>query len=723
MLSLARTIRIVPWILLLWGGIFGCCFAQNLLPEKPKAKVSLLFPSLSVQPGSEIEGIIECNVLSGWHLYWKNPGEVGLAPTFDWKLPQGVSVQDIEWPAPVRFQEGRAALYGYNGTVQWVVRLKFDKSVPEGMCPIELSTLWLACDGECVPGSQKTDLTFIVSKSAPVVQQNPTFLQEAKQHLPIPLSGSEASLEKSVLCLTLPVSVPADIKEIILFPQQQGLFPPERLPKWGKNDDNHLQLMIECSDIGKAYLLQNLTFSGIVQIIPKKGPSLNYSITTPLSIMAQPLVEVEKEKGWKLPLSQSITPDMTFILLAAFLGGMILNVTPCVLPIVGLKILHLFSFRQSGKPIALHGVAFLLGSLTAFWALAGSLYFLEYIGSTIGWGFQLQEPLFVAVLILGLFVFAMNLFGLFEIGVSVSAWAANVEQGIGAVRTPTYAASYVSGLLATVIATPCTGPLLGSVLGFAITFQPLEGFLIFTAIGVGAAFPFLVITLCPPLLRLLPKPGAWMTTLKQFFGFCVVATILWLLWVLEAETRGMSLLLAVVGLTFFAVALWILGHWATPARSFVCRFLARIIALVISIVGIGLFFFSFDSSLHRLVDTYMPRYKTIAWKSFSRPLLEQELRDGHTVFVKFTAKWCIICQTNQVVFLSPEVVDAFERHEIVPLEADWTNGDEEITEMLRSIQRNGVPVYAVFRPGKAPVLLPEIITVDEVVESIKNVGE
>jgi thiol:disulfide interchange protein DsbD len=393
--------------------------------------------------------------------------------------------------------------------------------------------------------------------------------------------------------------------------------------------------------------------------------------------------------------------------------------------VVGLKILTLISLRDARLVKVLpHGLIYTLGVFVTFWALAGTLYLFESFGSVMGWGFQLQEPHFVMALTILLFGLALNLFGLFEIGTSVAAWASEIEykEGVSS-RTPTLTATFISGVLATLIATPCTGLLLGSVFGFASALSPYEGLQLFTAVGFGMSLPMIIITAFPPLIRLLPRPGAWMVGLKQFFGFCVLATIAWLLWVLNAEIPSLSFVAIFSGLLLTAFGLWIFGRWGTPVRSIVTRSVGRALALLFVAGGIVILAGSIDQRIVSWLSTTIPEQSSIQWKPYSKAIRDEEVENGKTVFVDFSARWCLTCQTNKIAFLPAKVVEAFNSHHIVTLMADWTNGDPEITAELRALGRNGVPVYAFYRKGHPPYLLPELVTPEIIIQSVETVAK
>lgn len=696
------------------------------------SNVALLFPSQVVRPGTELKGVVEFYIENDWHLYWKNPGGTGLAPSFDWQLPPGLVIKDIQWPTPSILFSGGTPFYGYSKNPQLVVTFTIDESMPEGTYPIVLSAFWLACDGSCVPGSQQFETSLTISASAPKTVDN-ALLHDAQKNIPIPLSGGEASSHNDRLLLQLPVPEEAlsHIESVILYPEQAGLFTLDQTPIWSTTNDK-LTLSIPSLSQADSILEKSKHFSGLCQIISKNKPPVTFSFTAIYSPAIQndllPIFDQSWERQNTIDTLTDASAQTTLntALLFALLGGFILNFTPCVLPIVGLKLLTLISFREPRRWKTLpHGIVYALGILATFWALAGMLYAFEYFGITMGWGFQLQNPLFVLALIIIFFCLALNLFGLFEIGTSLASWASLIDQNKGVFsnpQVPTFSATFISGVLATLIASPCTGPFLGSVLGFAAVFHPKDGLLLFTAMGLGMSLPIIFVTAFPALLYLLPRPGAWMISMKQFFGFCVLATVTWLLWVLDAQVPSLSLPWIISGLTTVAFGLWIYGTWGTPVKPLITRLIGRALAVLFVACGVALLASDVDARVIPWAKSFFPKSTTISWEPFSKNRLESELKKKNIVFVSFSAKWCLTCQTNALAFLSPKVVKAFEDHHIVALNADWTLEDPAITEMLRSLGRNGVPVYAMFTKDQKPLLLPEIVTPDLIVEDVELVS-
>ncbi len=401
-------------------------------------------------------------------------------------------------------------------------------------------------------------------------------------------------------------------------------------------------------------------------------------------------------------------------LLFAFLGGMILNLMPCVLPVLSLKIMGMV--KQAGeapRERLKHGALFTLGVVASFWVLAGIMLLLQAGGEQLGWGFQLQSPSFVIVLSVFLFLFGLSMFGVFEIGTSLTG----VGQGVAGGSS--YTSSLISGVLATTVATPCTAPFMGSALGFTLGAPAYVAFLVFTFVGLGMAAPYLLLTTIPALLKFIPKPGAWMESMKQFMGFLLMATVLWLIWVLSLQTGADGVVILLAALLLVALGGWIFGRWGNIAKEQPTRRIAQAIALV-AVAG-GLFFSLTNIKAKEQETAGVHKQGSIEWLAYTPELVEGLKAEGRTVFLDFTAAWCLSCQVNEkVAFSSEEVQNEFARRGIATVRADWTNHDETITRALAAFGRNSVPLYVLYAPGKDPVLLPEIITPGIVLEALRN---
>jgi len=403
----------------------------------------------------------------------------------------------------------------------------------------------------------------------------------------------------------------------------------------------------------------------------------------------------------------------------AFLGGMILNLMPCVLPVVSLKILNFVQMAGKNRRLILsHGLAYSLGVLLSFWVLAIALSILQAYGNSVGWGFQLQEPLFVALLAMILFVFSLSMFGIFEVGTMLQTLAGQQEVQKG---NKGLSSSLFSGILATAVATPCTGPFLGPAVGFAVTQSPFISLLMFTSLGLGMAFPYLLLSAFPQLLRFLPKPGAWMITFRELVAFIMLATTLWLLWVFGAETSMMALFLLLQSFLILGIACWTWGKFGVLHRSKRTRRIA---------LGCTVFLMLFGGKLAVDASKQVEETTDIAfnmesnplkneWVPFSKELLDKLTAEGKPVFIDFTARWCLICQTNHMALSTDQVEKKFDQLGVVKMKADWTRRDPSITEELKKFGRSGVPLYLYYDGKKTkPEILPQILTPETVMDYV-----
>ena len=405
-------------------------------------------------------------------------------------------------------------------------------------------------------------------------------------------------------------------------------------------------------------------------------------------------------------------------LLSAFLGGIILNLMPCVLPVLSLKILGIVqqSGEDSRKRIN-HGISFTLGVLASFLVLAGVLLLLRAGGEQLGWGFQLQSPAFIILLTILLFLFALSMFGVFEIGTSLTAVGQKSSNDTG------FVGSFSSGILATIVATPCTAPFMGSALGYALSQPTIVALLIFAMLGLGMALPYLLLTTVPGLVKYVPRPGAWMESFKQFMGFLLMATVLWLLWVFSLQVGAEGLLILLAAFIIVSIGGWIFGRWGNIAKPKPTRIKA-ILLTALFIIGGVVFAFKYIDTNAQISQNI--EQGNINWQKFTPELVKKSLQEGKPVFIDFTAAWCLSCQVNEkVAFGSEDVQKAFKELGVVMLKADWTNSDETITKELAKFRRNSVPLYVLYsgKKNEEPQILPEIITpgiVLDALDKIKN---
>ncbi len=415
--------------------------------------------------------------------------------------------------------------------------------------------------------------------------------------------------------------------------------------------------------------------------------------------------------------SQEFEGGLALALLFAFLGGIILNLMPCVLPIISFKIMGFVKMAGENRALILkHGLLFSLGVIVSFWFLAGMMLILQAYGQSVGWGFQLQEPLFVGFLAALLLMVGLNMFGVFEAGLGVASWAGE-KQHTGSQESSSFSSSFLSGVLATAVATPCTGPFLGSAIGFAFTLPALYALLIFTVLGLGMASPYLLLSAFPSCLRYMPKPGAWMVTFKEFVGFVMMATVLWLVWIFGAQTSNVALVVLLFAFLFIAIACWIYGKWSLPTTSRIARTVAYASALLF--LGLGALAIttaasSADSHAHNTAQMTGQGGSIHQWETFSPERVAELQKQGIPVLVDFTAKWCLICQANHLILSQDKVSNKLADNGVVKMKADWTKNDPVITQELRKFGRNGVPLYVLYgpNPGEQPKILPQVLTAD-----------
>ncbi len=427
--------------------------------------------------------------------------------------------------------------------------------------------------------------------------------------------------------------------------------------------------------------------------------------------------EAPKKEISEAPVKSGEEPIGIWIaLLSAFLGGIILNLMPCVLPVLSLKILGIVqqSGEDSRKRIK-HGIAFTLGVLASFLVLAGVLLLLRAGGEQLGWGFQLQSPAFIILLTILLFLFALSMFGVFEIGTSLTTVGQKSSNDTG------FVGSFSSGILATVVATPCTAPFMGSALGYALSQPTIVALLIFAMLGLGMALPYLLLTTVPGLVKYIPRPGAWMESFKQFMGFLLMATVLWLLWVFSLQVGAEGLLILLAAFIIVSIGGWIFGRWGNIAKPKPTRIKAILLTALFIIGGVVFAFKYIDTNVQ---ISQSIEQGNINWQKFTPELLKKSLQEGKPVFIDFTAAWCLSCQVNEkVAFGSKDVQKAFKKLDVVMLKADWTNSDEMITKELAKFGRNSVPLYVLYsgKKNEEPQILPEIITPGIVLDALNKI--
>jgi thiol:disulfide interchange protein DsbD len=684
----------LPPVLLLCLSLAATAHANPV--QRPHIEAELIPASTAVEPGGTLTVALRLKMQEHWHTYWKNPGDSGLPTRIEWNLPEGFEAGPILWPAPRRIDIGPLANYGYEGEVFLLTDIRTPPAIA-GDVPVKAKAFWLVCEEICIPGNAEFALAL------PAGPQKPDWkwarqIQATRDALPRKIGQlrAEATLAGSEWLLTLPREAAPHARRISFFPDEEGRISYSSKQRLSA-EDGRWQLRFDAAPdaASKRGELKGLLVAepGFAGGVTAAVVSLPFTIGSALAA----------------PAAEGASLSLWAALALAVAGGLLLNLMPCVFPVVSIKVLG-FIERAGGDRASLrgHGLLFALGVLVCFWIVAGLLLALRAGGAALGWGYQLQSPLVISGLAVLFFALALNLSGVFHLGLAMQRIAGSVRARSG------YLDAFLSGLLATVVATPCTAPFMGSALGFALSRPLADAMLTFTALALGMAAPYVVLSFSPRLIDKLPRPGPWMETLKQLLAFPLYLTVVWLVWVLGKQVGldGAARLLA--GLTLLGAALWAFGRVRHNAATGM-RNAAYALAALLAAGGIALAW-----PPGQAADTAVS--VTDKWQPWSRAAVRQAQADGKAVFVDFTAAWCVTCQVNKRLVLERESVQShFAQHEVVLMRADWTSQDPEITAALRELGRSGVPVYALYgRSGGAPLLLPELLTEARVIAAIEH---
>lgn len=670
----------------------------------------LVAENTSFQPGQPFWVGLRLVMDPHWHTYWRNAGDSGMGTTLDWELPEGFQAGPLLWPYPSAIPSGPLVSYGYEDEVLLLTRITPPADGPGGDLRMKAKAAWLMCEEVCIPGQARLELMLPARADAPDAATAWTGLfARARAALPVADVGWQAAArvtgKEIVLSLSPGPNAKSGAPAVTFFPYADDLIDhaaPQALATNGAGFELRVSrstLRAEAPDRIRGVLVRTDGWQ-------PDGSAPAWEIDAPVADAALASAS-PATAGTGRPMS------LGWALLFAFAGGLILNLMPCVFPVISIKILGFV--EQAGESRArlfTHGLVFALGVLVCFWVLAGTLMALRAGGSEIGWGFQLQQPLVVVALAAVFFLLGLSLFGVFEIGLSLTSAGATAQAQKG------YAGSFFSGLLATIVATPCTAPFMGAALGYALALPAFSALLIFTLLGLGMSLPYLILSASPGLIRRIPRPGPWMESLKQFMGFLMMATVVWLAWVLSVQTGSGTVIALLVALVGLGLAAWVLGRWGALHRRAGTRWVARVLALVLALAVL--------QPVLRLART--PAGPTdftvlteggVTWEPWSPERVAALRAEGKPVFVDFTAAWCLTCQVNKRVALHQrEVEAAFLAKGVATLKADWTDRNETIARGLAEFGRSGVPLYVLYAPGAEPRLLPEVLTPGLVLEAL-----
>ena len=674
---------------LILAGLFAAVSpAAAQIDSLPKVHVRLIAERDTVAPGSTVTVALEQNIRESWHTYWLNPGDAGAPTEIQWTLPAGWHADPIQWPYPKRLPVPPFMNYGYEGTVWLLTKLHIPADAHSGDVTLKAAANWLVCQEVCVPEDATLTLPLHVGSSQLFVDKDLVAqFAAARTKLPVmspwPLVYRKGdTLDLFVASAQLTRARPTGAE---FFPFASGEIKSTAPQSLGFASDGLVLRMTPSKKFQSGAAL-----SGVLVLTSSDGS------VSALEVHAKPgpvpATEFANESGLTLGVA----------LFFAFLGGLILNLMPCVLPVLAMKALALASHAHGDTGASRReGLAYGVGAILSFAAFGLALVILRASGAAIGWGFQLQEPIVVACFALLMFAVGLNLSGLYEVA-PVAAGESLTRRGGGV-------GAFFTGVLAVAVAAPCTAPFMAAALGFALAQSQIVALLVFLALGIGFALPFLLLGFFPALARVLPKPGAWMVRLRQALAFPMYGAAVWLVWVLAQQTGALGVGAVLAAMVVLAFALWL--YDATRGLAATGRAIGALVGLLVVIGAL--------SFLTLLRAPSAPALSALATSVPSEPYTQARLdalrREGRPVFVDATAAWCITCLVNEKAVLSqPDVKDAFAKHNVAYLVADWTNRNAEVSALLDAHGRSGVPLYLYYAPGAPGAqILPQILTVSE----------
>jgi thiol:disulfide interchange protein len=699
----ARATSFAIALLLIAVGL-GVARAQEPPTQGTHVTASLVAETHNVVPGQPIHLAIRQQIQSGWHTYWSNPGDSGLPTTIEWSVPQGFTAGPILWPQPKRIAYGPVVDYGYENEVFLSVDINAPSTLALGT-PIVVTAHanWLVCSDTCIPEEAQLSISLPVAAEA---EPDPYWAQRfafVRAHMPSPNPfPTTATISGEDITLHIAVGNSVKLNDVMFLPMDSDVL-----------DDDAAQNPVVGAD-GLTLTLRRDTAkpapAGLNGLLVFRDSTAQSDTGPEAIVISSPITPFATESSSKLAI--------VWPLVLALAGGVLLNLMPCVLPVLSIKVFGLVQHAQSApREVRLQGIVYGAGVLASFAAIAAVLLAIRSAGTEIGWGFQLQSPLFIAAMIYVLFAVGLNLSGVFGFGERIAGAAGELSSH------PNYSSSFLTGALATLVATPCTAPFMAASLGYAITQPWYLSLAIFEAVGFGMALPYVVIAFSPGLRRILPKPGSWMLGLKQFLAFPVYGTGVWLTFVLAKEAGELAVTAVLAGLVLIALAAWAYeGLRNTEHRWRRWGMAVSVVPLfgavaVLTLAGIG----------QPLGAASTEDKAGIDWMPFNAGRIDELQAQGTPVFVDFTADWCITCKLNERVALeNPAVIEAFANNKVAALRADWTRQDPSITRMLEANGRAGVPLYLFYpKPGsqgktREAVILPQILTAATILREIQT---
>ena len=673
---------LVSCCLLLSGGVAAHSTGWQ---QAKHLKAELVSEYQQVMPGQQLWLALHFIPDEHWHTYWQNPGDSGLATSISWQLPDGMTVGDIQWPTPQAFSIPPLMNYGFEGPTVLLSQLTVPADFRGDQLSIRARADWLVCEEICIPADAEFALTVPVGQAAVLSDSATAVVASGKSKLPIPLMVSGS------------------------FDLAGGSFSAAIR---GLPDVDFQQFFVAATELVDHAAAQQLLFSEGEWLLRQ---NLNTYFTSAPEQFELVMVS-SNGQGYSLSLTladgtaempATTSQGLWLVLLMAAAGGLILNLMPCVFPVLSLKALSIAANSGQRAEQRRDALWYTLGVVLSFVSLALLLLALRAAGSAVGWGFQLQSPWLVALLAYLLFALGLSLSGVVQFGLGLMSAGSGLTQSKGA------KGSFFTGVLAVVVASPCTAPFMGGALGYAVTQPPLLALLVFVALGLGMALPFLLLAYVPALARALPRPGAWMDTLKQLLAFPLYLSAVWLVWVFGRQAGIDAVAVLLCGMVAIAAACWLYGSWQFSRAGWSRPLLAALLLLLSVAV------------LRWVPDSTAPATAAADahWQAWSPDKLAQLRQSGKPVLVNMTADWCITCLVNERVALNTDSSKAaLALYDVTYLKGDWTRRDAEITAYLHQYQRDGVPLYVLYWPGQTPEVLPQILTPDTLRQTLERLS-
>ncbi|HET7712680.1 MAG TPA: protein-disulfide reductase DsbD domain-containing protein [Thermoanaerobaculia bacterium] len=711
--------------------LHAAAVAAQVHDGKTIVDARLLADTAAVEPGRAFTAAVHLSIAPRWHVYWENPGDTALPVQVQWELPEGTRVSPLQWPRPQQYREKDGiTVFGYEQETVLLARITPPRSIGSPSFEIHAKADWLVCENLCIPGEAALSLTLPVGDATP--SNDASLIRGWKAKVPtaardVRIADVRASRSGARWSFQLDVET-GGRRTTAFYPRAIEGFrikhseirlEGNRIEFHGEAEEQQFKPRVVSgvliTDRG-SFDVSSRVSTGAAPSAPGSSPAA--AAAPPATVAPPPPAAASTAPPGKATSDDWLERDFqgeaanrrklplwTLILFSA-LGGLLLNIMPCVLPVISLKILSfVHQAGQDERRTRLMGMMFAAGVIASFWMLVAAVIAVRSTAEQIGWGFQFQSPLFVVIMSAVVLLFALNLFGVFEI--AGPALAGDVT------ATPGLRGAFLQGVLATILATPCTAPFLGTAIGFAMTQSPLVLFIAFTAAGAGLALPYVLLSWNTGWLRRLPKPGAWMERFKQSMGFLLVATVIWLLSVLGSQLGPEGVVWTLAFLTVVAFAAWVYGQKPT---------LAGRIAAAVLIAGGYLWALEYELRWRQPVAA---EATGTVWHPFSLADLRTRVERGETVFVDFTADWCWSCKVNERTVLSAPAVEKRMRElRVTTVKADWTRRNPEITRLLAKFGRAGVPFYVVFPANRltSPIALSEVITPASVTDALERAG-